>query len=69
MNIDTWLEKAIADATARGVGPLEPLLAALARSTRRLRAADWNDRADGANRPTTDATLTRDGGPGGSARR
>ena len=68
MNIDTWLEKAVADAKARGLAPLEPLLAALARSTRLLRAADWNDRADGDNRPTTGAPDTRDGGLGGSAR-
>ena len=45
MTIDTWLQAAIADADRRGVPELKPLLEALARSTRALRAADFNDDA------------------------
>jgi hypothetical protein len=45
MNIDAWLQAAIADARARGLPALEPLLAALAAAVRELRAADLNDDA------------------------
>jgi len=45
MTIDTWLVAAIADAERRGIPELRPLLEALARSTRALRAADFNDNA------------------------
>jgi hypothetical protein len=45
MTIDTWLKAAIADAEARGLSDLKPLLEALARATSTLRAADFNDDA------------------------
>ena len=47
MQIDDWLEAAIADATQHGLAELAPLLESLARATRELRAADWNDDASG----------------------
>jgi hypothetical protein len=45
MTIDTWLHAAIADAEKRGLPALKPLLEALAKSTRALRDADFNDNA------------------------
>lgn len=42
MTVDTWLENALRDADRRQLPALRPLLEALARSTRVLRAADWN---------------------------
>ena len=47
MTIDTWLQAAIADAERRGLPELKPILETLARATKALRAADFNDRADG----------------------
>jgi hypothetical protein len=46
MTIESWLQMAIADAERRGLPALKPLLEALARSTRALREADFNERAD-----------------------
>lgn len=40
MTIDAWLAHAIADAEARGLPELTPLLESLARSTQALRDAD-----------------------------
>jgi hypothetical protein len=48
MTIDQWLEAAQADAERRGLPALKPLLEALARTTKALRAADFNERADAA---------------------
>src|SRR2546422_180613 len=45
MTIDQWLQAALADADRRGLPALKPLLEALARATRALRAADFNDDA------------------------
>lgn len=45
MTIDSWLQAAIADAEKRGIPALKPVLEALAKSTRALRAADCNDDA------------------------
>ena len=45
MTVDSWLEAAIADAERRALPDLKPLLEALARSTKLLRAADFNDDA------------------------
>lgn len=45
MTLDDWIEAAIADAERRGLPELKPLLEALARATRALRAADFNDDA------------------------
>jgi len=46
MNIAEWLTAAKADAGARGLPELIPMLDGLAQATERLRAADWNDHAD-----------------------
>jgi hypothetical protein len=45
MNIDQWLESALADADRRGLPALKPVLEALAKATKALRAADFNDNA------------------------
>jgi hypothetical protein len=47
MTIDAWLSAAIADAERRGLPELKPILEALARATAALRAADFNDHANG----------------------
>ena len=47
MTIEDWLDCALADADRRGLPELRPLLETLARATRALRHADFNDRADG----------------------
>jgi hypothetical protein len=46
MTIDEWLQAALVDADRRGLPALKPLLEALARATKALRAADFNERAD-----------------------
>ena len=46
MTIETWLAAAIADAEKRGLPELKPILETLARATRALRAADFNDHAN-----------------------
>lgn len=45
MTLEAWLESALADAARRHLPELKALLEALARATRTLRAADFNDRA------------------------
>jgi len=45
VTIDAWLSAAIDDAERRGLPQLKPLLEALAKSTRALRAADFNENA------------------------
>lgn len=47
MSIEAWLAWALADAERRNLPELRPLLEALARSLHALRAADFNDRANG----------------------
>ena len=47
MTIESWLQAAIADAEKRGLPEMKPLLEGLARSTRTLRDADFNDNASG----------------------
>ena len=47
MTIESWLQAAIADAEKRGLPELKPILETLARATRALRAADFNDNASG----------------------
>ncbi len=47
MTIQSWLQMAVADAEKRGLPELKPLLEGLARSTRALRDADYNDDASG----------------------
>ena len=46
MTIDAWLTAATADAERRGLPELKPILETLARATKALRAADFNDHAD-----------------------
>jgi hypothetical protein len=52
MEVQTWLESALADVEARGLIDLRPLLRDLANATALLRGADWNEDAE------------RDGGTG-----
>lgn len=47
MTIETWLAAAIADAEKRGLPELKPILETLARATKALRSADFNDHASG----------------------
>jgi hypothetical protein len=52
MDINAWLNAAIADAERRGLPELKPLLETLARSTAALRDADREARAaDGTTPP------------------
>jgi hypothetical protein len=53
MTVDTWLESALRDADRRELPALRPLLETLARSTRALRAADWNVDASDRTAPPT----------------
>lgn len=46
MDIQSWLDAAIADAKRRGLPELEPLLRALATSTAALRSADFAEQPD-----------------------
>ena len=46
MTLETWLRNAIVDAEQRGLPELRALLEGLAQSTRALRNADFNERAD-----------------------
>jgi hypothetical protein len=46
MTIEQWLEDGKSDAYRRKLPELADLLEMLARSTRALRAADWNDDAE-----------------------
>ena len=61
MTLEAWLEAARADAERRGLPALGPLLDGLAQSTRALRAATFNDAADGPT-PTTPAPPAVDRG-------
>jgi hypothetical protein len=45
MTIESWLQAAVADAERRALSDLKPLLEALARLTRMLRDAEFNDDA------------------------
>ena len=47
MTVDQWLQSALADADRRGLPALKPVLEPLARATKALRAADFNDDASG----------------------
>jgi hypothetical protein len=47
MTLESWLTSAVADAERRGLSGLRPPLEALARAMAALRAADFNDRANG----------------------
>jgi len=46
--VKDWLAQAVADARRRGLGGLAPLFESLGDAVASLRAADWNDDADGA---------------------
>lgn len=45
MNVNDWLQSALADADRRHLPELKAVLEALARATTALRAADFNDSA------------------------
>ena len=45
MTLESWLAAAVADAEKRGLPELKALLETLARTTRALRAADFNPNA------------------------
>jgi hypothetical protein len=45
MTVQSWLDAALADAEARGLADLRPLLQDLAEATTLLRRADWNEDA------------------------
>ena len=45
MTVEAWLRAACDDAERRGLAELKPLLEALAKSTRALRTADFNENA------------------------
>jgi hypothetical protein len=45
MTVQSWLDAALADAEARGLVDLRPLLRSLAEATTLLRHADWNEDA------------------------
>ena len=47
MTVDRWFEASLADAERRGLSDLKPLLEALARATRLLRAASFNEDPSG----------------------
>jgi hypothetical protein len=62
MTIDSWLDDACADADRRGIPELKPMLKGLARATRVLRAADWNDDASGQPREAESPAVRVPGG-------
>ena len=43
MTVEDWLAAASADADRRGLADLKPLLESLAKSTKALRSAGWED--------------------------
>jgi len=47
MTVDQWLQSALADADRRGLPAIKPILESLARATKALRAADFNDDPSG----------------------
>jgi len=51
MNIDAWLQCAVADAERRGLPELKPLLEALAKTVAVVRAADFNVNASSDAKP------------------
>jgi hypothetical protein len=55
MNVDTWLQGAVADAERRGLPELKPLLEALAKAVAAVRAADFNQ-SPVASRQSSDAS-------------
>jgi len=52
MNVDAWLQGAVADAERRGLPELKPLLEALAKSVTAVRAADFNVNASSDAKPS-----------------
>jgi len=60
MTVDAWLQAAIADAERRALPELKPHLEALARATKLLRGADWNEDAAG---ESTTAAASRNRAP------
>ena len=68
MTVDAWLAAALADADARGLPDLEPLLHTFADATRVLRAADWNEDASGRRVPPPDEPRRNVRGAGAGSR-
>jgi hypothetical protein len=62
MTIDAWLKAAREDAERRALPELLPLLDGLAQATKALRAAAFNDEADGPT-PATPAAAGRGEAP------
>ena len=54
MTVEHWLAAALADADRRNLPAMKPMLEGLARAMLALRAADFNDRADGRHDPRAD---------------
>lgn len=67
MTTEDWLAWAVADADARGLPELKPLLAALAGARRALRAADWNEDASRDPRAADAAPAAPTGDPANRA--
>jgi hypothetical protein len=67
MNTDAWLEAACGDADRRGLPELKPLLTSLAATMRAIRAADWNDAAEGSPAPSATGNAATGGQPPGEA--
>jgi hypothetical protein len=63
MTIDAWLQAAAADAEKRGLPELKPILETLGRATAALRAADFNDNAQGALSPRPSAPGVKPAAP------
>ena len=65
MKVQSWLQSAFADAEARGLFDLKPLLRTLADATTLLRRADWNEDAERGGEQN--AAAPRQRGPGASS--
>jgi hypothetical protein len=61
MTIDAWLQAAVADAERRGLPELKPILETLGRATAALRAADFNDHAQGVSQQASIGRRQPDG--------
>ena len=63
MTLSAWLEAALADAEARQLPALRPLLENLARASATLRAADWNSDAHSDANSDANSDASRDQTP------
>jgi len=69
MTVQSWLEAALADAEARGLADLRPLLRSLAEATALLRRADWNEDAERGGQRSAAAARQRRPGTSGDGQR